>query len=68
MYASLLARAEELTHNREQAEDLVQDAFEACVRKPPDAATDLKLKHWMRQVIYNLNARSHRRDPEGLGI
>jgi len=69
MYPGLLLRAVELSRgNVARAEDLVQDAFEACTRTPPAAETDLELLHWMRQVIFNLNARAFRRDPEGLGI
>src|SRR5258708_34760906 len=64
MYPGLLLRAEELSGNFSRAEDLVQDAFEACVRKPPEALTDLELKHWMRQVIFNLNALAYRRSEE----
>jgi DNA-directed RNA polymerase specialized sigma24 family protein len=68
MYPSLLARAREITHSREQAEDLVQGAFLACLAKPPQFRSNSKLRNWMRIVMANLNAREHRRDPERIGL
>jgi DNA-directed RNA polymerase specialized sigma24 family protein len=64
-YPGLLLRAQELSGSLERAEDLVQDAFEACVRRPPRAKTDRELLHWMRQVLVNLNAQAYRREARG---
>ncbi len=68
MYPSLLARAREITRSREQAEDLVQGAYLACLVKPPQFRSNTKLRNWMRIVMANLNADTRRRDPEGLGL
>jgi DNA-directed RNA polymerase specialized sigma24 family protein len=62
MYPRLLLRAEELSGDWSRAQDLVQDTFEACVRKPPEARTDIALLHWMRQVMANLNAKAFHRE------
>ena len=68
MYPSLLARAREITRSPEQAEDLVQGAYLACLVKPPKFRSNTKLRNWMRIVMANLNADQRRRDPEGLGL
>ena len=68
MYPALLARAKELTHSRERAEDLVQDAYLICLAKPPKFRSNAKLLNWFRVVMVHQLARDHRRDPEGLGL
>ena len=49
----LLARAFQLTHNRCDAEDLVQDVYLALVRRPPRPRTPAALHSWLRTVLKN---------------
>lgn len=61
----LLLRAAELLGGHYEigdigAEDLVQSAYLAFVKKPPQPRTASALKNWFRLVIRNLNARRYR--------
>jgi DNA-directed RNA polymerase specialized sigma24 family protein len=58
----LLLRARELCGWRAEidAEDLVSVALFAMVAKPPSPATPAQLHHWLRTVLRNQAARSHR--------
>jgi len=57
----LLKRALELCGRRDaDAEDLVQDAYLAMIAKPPSPRTPSQLKHWLRSVMRNQQARAYR--------
>ena len=50
-----------LARDPHTAEDLVQDAFVAALRKPPDVAGPEALQAWLRTVIVRMNGRRLRR-------
>jgi DNA-directed RNA polymerase specialized sigma24 family protein len=58
----LLMRARELCGRRADldAEDLVGAALLAMVAKPPSPKTQTQLLHWMRRVVFRLNANAYR--------
>jgi DNA-directed RNA polymerase specialized sigma24 family protein len=56
----LLARARQITFSMADAEDLVQGAYLAFAKKPPEPRTPAKLHNWLRIVMANLNAHRFR--------
>jgi DNA-directed RNA polymerase specialized sigma24 family protein len=67
MRPQLVARAFGLTRNGADAEDLVGDAYEALVRKPPEPRGETRLRHWLRSVMLNLHRRQRQSLERGLG-
>ena len=66
MRPQLLARAFELCRHEADAEDLVGDAFEALVCKPPEPRGERQLLHWCRSVLLNLHRRRQQNLERGL--
>ncbi|MFI5282499.1 MAG: hypothetical protein ACHQ0J_05155 [Candidatus Dormibacterales bacterium] len=62
MRPELLMRARELCGDRADldAEDLVGCALLRMCEKPPDPQSDEQLLHWLRTVIFRLNANAYR--------
>jgi DNA-directed RNA polymerase specialized sigma24 family protein len=66
MRPQLVARAYELTRSEADAEDLVADAFEALVRRPPEPRGETQLRRWLRSVMLNLHRRQLQSVERGL--
>ncbi|MFK4259622.1 RNA polymerase sigma factor [Agrobacterium tumefaciens] len=63
--------ANALTHNRDTADDLVQDCLERAIRKQALWRPDGPLRPWLYRVLINVwrnNLRSHSRSPAQLPI
>lgn len=54
----LLLKAVELTRDRADADDLLQDTFETLIHKPPDPRSEAQPRCWLRTVMTN-RRRSH---------
>ncbi len=63
----LVALSTSICHDRDQAEEIVQEAFIKLWRKPPDAG-EVAYTSWMRRVVTNLsiNALNRTRRPKPL--
>lgn len=61
VYPWARSRAQMLTGSVDAAEDLVQDAMIACLRRPPEPPTEEALRAWFTTVLFRMHLRRRRR-------